>query len=333
MLPSTSRVHALAVLALAAGAAAGLAQPVVRLLDTDPPGVRDFGSGSFTLVYEVRGVAAGVEVTFARDDGVQTVVAIPDAANPPPPFRLVLPLKTNVDRAPNTFTAVARDLTTNQIGLSNSFTVRSDDIGPEPPVVTSPVFPANCVAGILQILGTARNEQPGVPDLPETAGRIVVRVPATGTVLGGGAILADSRFVAIANLTSLPFGVPTALEILAIDQAGNPGAPLVGQVTRVMASPATVAATLDPTDGAITRNPGVAIRGQVIGDGGRMTVHFFVDGLLESQTVGLEDRQEFLHTLNLPGEGAHAIAVQATYEGVPPEASLATTLGILTLDR
>jgi hypothetical protein len=94
-----------------------------------------------------------------------------------------------------------------------------------------------------------------------------------------------------------------------------------------------VSALLEPPAGTITRNPGVAVRGQVQGGGPAITLHVFVDGRLSSQIVGLAAGEAFLHTVSLPGEGEHALAVQATYPGAPPEPRLATPLGSITLDR
>lgn len=314
----------------------GRAQTSITIIDTVPPGIRLFSQGQFTLQYTAVGDAPtnGIQVDFFRDDAMgQVTVAIPDPSNPPPPFMVVLPLKTNVDRVANTFTAVVRDVLTNNIDLAGPFTVFSDDVGPDPPVISSPVFPVTTFNTILRIDGTFPNTQAGGATMPETAGQVVVRRASDMLVLGGGQITTSSSFIALADLTPLILNTPTPIEIFGIDSVGNAGTTLTVQVTVMMAMAPTIVATLEPPDGTVTRDPGVAIRGTISGAVSPLTVNVFVDGLLASQITGLSSNQNFLHTVNLPSEGTHIISVQGVNGNAPPMAGLAQNLGSITLDR
>lgn len=311
------------------------AQLAVALLDTVPPGLVATAQGQVTLRFAVTGTADPVRVDFFRDDGAAPVtVDLPDPTAPPPPFEVTLPLKTDVDRVANRFTAVARDQLSNQVALSGPLEVLSDDVGPDPPELTSPAFPATAFGEVLRLDGRVSNAAPGTPaTLPETGGQVVVRRAPGGAVLGGAAIRPDSSFAALVDLSGLAPGVASDLEVLAIDPMGNAGAAVTVAVTRLQAAAPTVTATLEPPDGTLTPDPGVAVSGRVSGDGPAITLHVFVDGRLSSQLVGLASGSGFRHTLTLPGPGEHAVAVQASYAGQPPEPRLATPLGSVTLDR
>lgn len=322
-----------AVLLLGLMAPAARAQVNVQLIDTVPPGLTITNAGQFTLQYSVTGTANGVEVNFFRDDGAVTLVVIPNPAAPPPPFQVVLPLRTNVDRDPNQYTAVVRDVVTNQIDLDGPFTVIADDIGPEAPVITTPAFPVTAFIDALTISGTTLNQAAGIPTLPETSGQVVIRRTGTLAAIGGGAITSTSQWVAVASLAGFPIGVPVSIDIFAVDAAGNTGTTRTVQVTRVVPAAPVVTATLDPPSGTITKNPGIVIRGSITGQVSPLTVNIFVDGLLESQITGLTSGQSFIHTLTLPGDGPHTISIQGVNSNTPPDAGLATVLGTVTLDR
>ncbi len=325
---------ALLVVLFAAAPVAARAQLAVRLLDTVPPGIRLTNLGQVTLLYQVTGTGNGVRVDLFRDGAAVASATLPDPTNPPPPFRLTAPMEIGVDRMPNVFRMVATDLVTNQVVLGNTLTILADDVGPEAPAIASPVFPAEVPGTLLQVTGTVRNSAPGGPTQPETGGRMVIRRPGPPPVdLGGGAIAADARFTAVADVSGLPIGVRTDLEILAVDLAGNPGRPVTVQVTRVTPTPPTVTATLVPPPGTVTANPGILVRGTVIGGLRPLAVHFFVNGLLQSQLAGLAPGTPFGHTMNLPGPGVHTISIQATSAGGLPNASAATRLGTVTLSR
>jgi hypothetical protein len=310
------------------------AQVDITLVDTNPPGVRLFNTGQFTLVYDLQGTTNGVEVNFFRDDGQgQVTIVIPDPANPPPPFPVVLPLKTGVDRVANSFTAVARDLVTNGIDLAGPFTVFSDDIGPDAPVLSAPIFPVTTFTDTLRVVGRVDNLAAGGATLPETSGQIIIQRASDLLVLGGGQITTNSSFIGLIDLAPLPIGVATDIAIFGVDSVGNIGTTLTVQVTRLQPTAPVVTATIQPIDGALTRNPGVTITGSITGDVPPLAVNIFIDGLLESQITGLNPGQEFIHTVNLPSEGGHSISIQGVNSAVPPNQGQATFLGQVTLDR
>lgn len=315
-----------ALLASAAGA-----QVQVTLLDTVPPGQRLFRGGQATLEVSVSGTTNGVQLDLFTDAGAGPIsVLIPDPSQPPPTRQLTVPLPTNVDRQPVSITAVARDEVTNEIALAGPFVVQADDVGPDPVTITAPANPVTLLGPTLRIEGRVTNQAPGGATQPEDGGRIEVR--RGGQVIGGGAVLADASFLAIAQVTGVPPGGLVDLEVLAIDPAGNPGAPTTQQVRCPGAGAVTVTASLDPPDGTITRNPGVAIQGTAEG-ADVVDLHVFVNGRLSSQLRGLPQGDGFRHTLTLPGEGDHALSVQATPAGGAPDPAAAVQLGVVSLDR
>jgi hypothetical protein len=312
-------------------AGAARAQVDLTLVDTVPRGARLFSGGSVRVLYTVAGAPQGARVDFFRDDDAGRVsVDVPPLASRPSPLEVVLPLKTGVDRASNEFRGVARDVVSNDIDLAGPLVVVSDDVGPDVPEILEPVFPATVFSGgALTVRGTVRNTAPGGATLPETAGRVEIRRAGDQALLGGGVILADGSFQALVNLLGLVPGGELALEVRAIDEVGNLGQVLAALVRCPAPGTPAVEATLDPPAGTVTSFPAVSIRGTVRG-GPVLSVHFFVNGLLESQVRGLTEGQRFLHTLTLPGPGAHALAVQVTADGQAPSASLATPLGAVT---
>lgn len=324
----------LVLLVLVLGPSSLRAQLDLTLIDTIPAGQRLFSQGQFTLSYSITGTTTGVEVNFFRDDSQgQVTVVIPDPLNPPPPFVVVLPLKTNGDRISNSFTAVARDLVSQEIDLAGPFVVFSDDVGPDAPTVSFPSFPVTTFADALRVEGQVQNLQSGGATAPETSGQIIIQRSSDALVLGGAQITTDSSWVGLIDLAPLPLGTPTDIDIFGIDSVGNTGTTLTVQVTRLEPTDPVVTASIEPPDGTITRNPGVTISGTVNGDVPPLAVNIFVGGLLESQITGLSPGQGFLHTLNLPSEGPHVITVQATNSAVPPSQSAAVPLGMVTLDR
>lgn len=307
------------------------AQVDLTLVDTVPRGARLFRGGTVRVLYTVGGAPQGARVDFFRDDDAGRVsVDVPPLASRPSPLEVVLPLKAGVDRASNAFRAVARDVVSNQLDLAGPLVVVSDDVGPDVPEILEPVFPATVFGGgALRVRGTVRNTAPGGAELPETAGRVEVRRAGDQALLGGGVILADASFQALVNLVGLVPGGELAIEIRALDEVGNPGQVFAGVVRCPAPGVPAVEATLDPPAGSVTSSPAVTIRGTVRG-GPSLAVHFFVNGLLESQVRGLVDGQPFLHTVTLPGAGAHTLAVQVTGTGQAPRAGAATVLGTVT---
>ena len=123
--------------------------------------------------------------------------------------------------------------------------------------ILSPAFPVETADAVLHVRGRV-----GKTGGPETGGRVEFRRRADGTVLGGGAIRADGRFLAAIDLASLPAGQPVELVGQAFDALGNGGATASGRITRLAAVEGGLAdLVLTPPDGTVTPRRGCGWRG------------------------------------------------------------------------
>ncbi len=318
-------------------AAGAWAQPVLTMIDWVPAGLTVTNAGQATLQYNVTGTSNVVDVFFVRDDGFIVTVAGLDPAADPGPYQETLPLPTGVDRQTVTYTGLVRDTVTGETAAGDrAMVIIADDIGPDPPNIETPAsFPYTNYTDTLTITGNVNNNPPpgGNTDTPEEEGNVVIARNDTGEIIGGGVILPDSTFTATADLSGFDEGVATPVDIWAVDEAGNPGTTLTVQIVRQEPPPPTLdQLVMTPADGTVTNNPAVTISGVVNGEVPPFTVNVFVDGLVQSQITGLQQGQQFNHTLTLPSDGPHTISINAVNSNTPPDEGETVTLGTITLD-
>ncbi|MBI4863324.1 MAG: Ig-like domain repeat protein [Candidatus Riflebacteria bacterium] len=318
-------------------AGAGLGQTVTAIQVSDPPAPynRVTNRPSIVVSFTLTGFQTPVQVQFQRDDGARDTLT--GLQNGPNSITLVLNDMTNTERVVS-WNVVATGSTGSPVLVFNAVRIFYDNVAPRPPTTVSPAFPATVYGDSMTIRGSVVSSVGGAPVL---TGTVYVRQPRpptdpTGTVIGAGAILSNppGSYTATVLLSTITTGVATQLSLTAEDEAGNASSPVVVTVTRLLAPSPTfsVVPSCQPPTGGLVNNPAVLVRGAVTGQLPPFNVNFFVDGFLESQTAGLADNEQFAHTLNMPGQGQHTIAVQATNSNQPPDRSRATFACVLTLD-
>ncbi len=251
------------------------------------------------------------------------------------------------DRVENFINIIAREVTSPGLEQSNTVTVLSDTVPPDPPNLdpdSEALGGATIFTQTFQITGNVDNSNPpgNATDKPETAGSVTIYsvdgLNPDGTenriVLGGGLIQPNANFIATVDLSTFAFGEARALFIIATDPLGQSSTPKsIGQITRGQGGTATLEnLSITPSPGSITNHTGVLVQGSVSGAVPPFAVKFYVNGFLNSEIGGLVSGENFAHTLNLTKEGTNCISAEIENSNTPIFKAGKQEIGCIELD-